>query len=475
MKGKSQFGRLIKRYSQNLRVIQDFINLVEPLLSKEDEKQIAKDIKDLLPWLILMDNRREKNPVLEKELKEKKIKVDVELKDNKEGDGIQIVSNDIQSLVATKDALSRLEFSIARSAFLYSTSLMGLVSSAEWFLSQLLHTHFEGFPELVTDDSHYNFTYKDLKGFGSLNEARQFLVEKKVENVIRSKFDDWISYLEKNLGISTERIACYLDDVQESFLRRNLIVHNGGKVNNTYLNNLPSSHKKKTKLKNGGHVHVDVAYLTDLSKKFEIVFIDIAAQLWSRNIKTEDEQEYYFWVFNHEIVYSHILEKKYEIAEHFSSYIMKNKKIPEINRIYLTMNYYICLKEQGRLDEVRSEIEAKDFSAANDLIKLAKLALLDKNKEFFELLPHVLEPNGKLSVEEFKEWPVFNAQRRSRKKCKEILEESLKKKNKIERAKKTEKTKPKKMSKSKPKIGRKPITDPKSKTRVKRSKGKKSA
>jgi len=65
---------------------------------------------------------------------------------------------------------------------LYSNTLISLLSSVELFLSQLIHIYYRQFPDAVTSKDKV-FSFDDLKGFDSVEDARSYLCLQKA-NVI---------------------------------------------------------------------------------------------------------------------------------------------------------------------------------------------------------------------------------------------------------------------------------------------------
>lgn len=422
------FSPIINGFSKNLEMIRDFVNLVEPILAKEGNKQIKKDAKNL--WPILLAAEQAGFEGLEKIGFSKKTREDLQKKNGlkvtgkKENLKFEIDKKaDLRKIKEINDAHHRFFFSLQRSAFLYQTSLISLVSAAEWFLGQTLDLHFKAFPDIITESSTKNFTYKDLKKFATIQDARDSLVEDKINDVIRSGFIDWIKFLKDKASLNTKRIEKYIDETHEFFLRRNLLVHNQGIINTTYLNNLPKSISNKDEYKLNDKLTVDREYLIRAITVFEIIFIDISSQVWSKQIKSEEQEEDYFSTLNGDIAYPHIQEERYEIAEHICGFLSKNEKLSEKSRLYATINYWQSVKWQDRYEEIKKEIEETDFSAKGKLFLLVKLALLEKNKDFFSLLPEVLEPKGELPIEAFKEYPVFKVQRKSKRTWGKIIKD----------------------------------------------------
>jgi hypothetical protein len=153
---------------------------------------------------------------------------------------------------------------------------------------------------------------------------------------------------------------------------------------------------------------VDRPYLDEAIARFERCFTLIAAELW-KQLDPCDEERGKVLV---KIAYEHLLAERWDVAEGLSYFTMHDKQLPERDQLMGTVNYWQSLKWQGRFEEVQEEIAAADFSAKDELFRLAQLALLDREEEFFELLPSVLD-SEKLPRRALAEWPLFREMRGS--------------------------------------------------------------
>ena len=413
---------LVQGYSSNIETIRDFITLVEPILNKVGEKQFSKDVQYLWPILALVKNT-DKNPFIDYSQAKKIAKkqgFDIDIKD---GD-ITYKGLTLKQAKEIEAAHKRLDQSYKRSSFLLNTSLISLISAAEWFFCQLLHFFYNQHPKIVISESDKTFTYKELSDFDSIEDAKDFLIEKKVESIIRSSFPDWIDLLEKQFKIEVKHIKTSLQKAHEYFLRRNLLVHNGGKVNNIYIKKIEEYSGKNSEMCIDEQVSVDTDYLTEATHILEIIFIDIASQLWIKSIKSsknkEKDMQEYFDVLNSEIAYPHLLAERYHISEHISARLKDNMNLPEECRLISLVNYWLSIKYQDRFDEIKSEVEQYDFSAKDLNFQVAQKAILEENEDVFRMLPRIYNNEG-INIDSLKEWPLFKIQRRNKKRWGQML------------------------------------------------------
>jgi len=200
----------------------------------------------------------------------------------------------------------------------------------------------------------------------------------------------------------------YMDPVKdrliEVYQRRNLLIHNGGRVNSIYLAKVTPELREN--ISRDQLLGVKPKYLNRTLDLFELNFLLIAAELWKK-LEPKDEERADTLTG---IAYSHLLKERWQIAEGLSYFQMGDKQTSEKSQMYGQLNYWQSVKWQGRFEDVRKEVEQADFSAKDPLYQLALLALHDRNEDFFSLLPVVLR-SEKFTVEELKAWPIFREMR----------------------------------------------------------------
>ena len=112
--------------------------------------------------------------------------------------------------------------------------LMGLISAYDLFLADLIRCIFVERPELLSS-SERNISFKDLMEIGSVEAARERIIEKEVETVIRDSHVQQIEWLEKKLSMPLRKDLKIWPQFVEICERRNLISHTDGVVSSQYL------------------------------------------------------------------------------------------------------------------------------------------------------------------------------------------------------------------------------------------------
>lgn len=335
---------------------------------------------------------------------------DANANDGKRVIKIRVSGNDANKFEETLKELGRTG---KQTGLLYQSSLMNLTSTVEWFMSQLLHKYFDAYPDAVGSKDNV-FSLNDLKAFGSIEDARGYLVDSRVEKILRASLEEWIEFLRQNANLGMGYLEKHKDELTEIFQRRNLIVHNGGIVNSIYLSKVAPSIKGKTKL--GAKIRTSRRYVDNAIDLLEQTFVLVAAELWYR--QSADQSEEIAAVLA-SISFEHLVQERWSVAEGISKFIMSGKGLPEITHLFAKLNYWQAIKWQGRYAEIQHEVEHADFSGKNLVSQLALNALAGRVSEFFVLLPEVITGDmkpelvgHKITYEDLETWPIFRDIRR---------------------------------------------------------------
>lgn len=119
---------------------------------------------------------------------------------------------------------------LVRRSFIFT-----IVSQYDAFFGNLLRALFTLRPEIV-DVSEKGLTLSQLNNFESIKEARDFILEKEVESILRASHSDQINFLEKKFSIKLTKDLNIWPSFIEITERRNLFAHGNGLVSSHYLN-----------------------------------------------------------------------------------------------------------------------------------------------------------------------------------------------------------------------------------------------
>lgn len=407
------FNKYIENFQESIIGLRDFVELINPFLSEYGEKIAEEHEKDLRPiqlaHLRFLETDEKKKQQYTDELKEiYDGDIDVEFIQDSDADGAPKSTRSVRFKMngdsrKIDEAIEKLVKTTNQKELLYKNSLISLLSSVEWFFSQILHNHYDKFPDSAGIKKK-TLTLEELKSFDSLKDAENYLIDDKIESILRGSFKDWLDVLKLELSLKLPYISCFEDEMFEIYQRRNLLVHNGGTINSIYLSKV--SDKYKQNLNIGDSISVSEAYLERAISLLHTTFTLIACELWK---KLEPEKENRC-VVTMELSYEYLKKEKWDISEIASLFLCGDKKMPIASRTAAQLNYWLSKKNSGKFDDVKNEVKDADFSDKAKVFQVALHALRDEEKDFFQLLPNVLKTE-ELLPNEVMEFPIFSNMR----------------------------------------------------------------
>jgi hypothetical protein len=394
---------VINNFAESISALREFVSLIGPVLDKTLQETSTQYSRHLIPFLIAT-LESSTNPVFTKEYIDKLRALfdgTIEIV-NEPSDSdrclIKVTGPDAKKFQEANKAVNRAS---AHKPLLYKSSLVSLASTAEWFLSQLIREKFQRYPDSagIKDKA---LTLKELEGFGSVEDARRYLIDLRVDEIIRGSLEDWLDFLKTNLQLSMGYLSGTLDELVEVFQRRNVTVHNNGTVHSLYIKKVKDNLRQGVLL--GANLPVDVNYLNKAIDLVERTFVLIGAELWKKWEPNDEDRA----ILLITVAFERLIGERWSVAESLSYFVKEDKQMPETHRLKGELNYWQAKKWQGAFELVRSEVEAADFSAKDRLFQISRLALLDKTEDFFAMLPSVLDSKH-LDLDMLYSWPIFRS------------------------------------------------------------------
>lgn len=405
----------ILNFNESIEALRDFIGLIEPFLDEHQKQLQEKHDKAFLPLEIarkkyLCENEEEKN------------KLDNQLKEIFDGE-IIVESDDIQQ-DETEDIEKRKTKKITykikgdtsdidtafknfaknkyHKELLFKNSLISLLTSVEWFFSQILHYYYNEYPNSAGIKKK-TLTLEDLKSFGSIKDAENFLIDSKIEEILRSSISDWFATLKNDLNLGLGYIKEIEDELIEIYQRRNLFVHNGGVINTIYLSKVSEQFSKN--IKNGDKVSLNIDYLEKSISNLQLVFNLIACELWKKQEPKNEKRSDILMSLS----YYYLKRKDWDIAFSLNYFLFNDKKNPIIGLTVAQLNMWLCKKRIGD-KKIVEEYANADFSDKSLVFQLCLASLKDDKTFFFKNVENAID-NNELPVEYLYDFPILEEMR----------------------------------------------------------------
>ena len=401
------FRNIITEFEDNITGLREFVELIDPVLAEHQRKIESDNVKNLEP-LSLAIQRHLTEDETEKEKLDEKFKevydgeIKVEIDDDKK---ISFsISGDSSSL---NEAFEKMGKTHTQIQLLYKNSLISLLSSVEWFFSQILHLHFDKFPDAAGINKK-SLTLEDLKTFDSVRDAERYLIDQKIESILRGSFKDWVNILKNDLSLKLDYLEEYYDDLIEIYQRRNLLVHNGGKVNSIYLSKVNESYKKEYKIDD--RLYVEKEYLENAIDQFHLIFILIASELWKKLEPESENRAKYIMILG----YDYLVKNNWKVSKTANIFLMNDKKMPVANRTSAQLNVWLCEKNQNGKEKALDLYKNVDYSDKSLLFQVALGALKDEQEFCLNNFSNLLKSED-LTPEDLMEFPIFEEVRQNEK------------------------------------------------------------
>ncbi|MBX9471281.1 hypothetical protein [Microcella sp.] len=289
------------------------------------------------------------------------------------------------------------------SRFLHPPLLVTLVGELEMVVKSLARASFERQPAALNDEGK-TFSWAELIEHESLDDVRDSLVDRVIDDVLRGSLTDWCDYFVKRFKIAKIASVDTLE-AQEPVQRRHCIVHNAGMASQPYIERLQAyGHSAEL----GSSLDVDAQYLRRAADALYLVAYSLCWAVAFKLAQTDEERNNFGSLLANRIYFLLQQGRHQLVIDIVSSAPLE--RLNEMTAFVVKVNYWIAMKRIGRFSEVRPEIESLDTRARSREFRLAKLALLDRVEEAHELTEQMIR-DSELRPEFLFTWPLLTGVR----------------------------------------------------------------
>lgn len=304
-----------------------------------------------------------------------------------------------------------LNFSIA-SSLLKRSFVVSLVSQFDAHLSRLIRTMFYAKPEKL-NSSQKTLTFEELFNFSNLEAAKEYILEKEIETVLRKSHSDQFTWLEEKLGIKTLKKFPAWSTFIEITERRNLFVHCDGIISSQYMDVCKKNEVEIDKdYQVGKKLEVDDEYFNKACNCIFEVGIKLAHIMW-RQLQPNEREESDTSINN--ICYDLIVNEEYSLANILLDFALSDeikKHSKEQVKLMFLLNKAQALKWSGQ-EAASKKVLDRDWSAVGNEFKLAKSVLLNDFEEAKNIMLRIGNDKETIPKNAYKQWPLFKEFRKS--------------------------------------------------------------
>lgn len=289
-----------------------------------------------------------------------------------------------------------------------------IFSEFDAFTGLLLKAIYTRKSELLKSISR-EMTFAELLEYEDIAAVKSDMLEKEVDSFRRDGYVDQFAKLESKFGIKTLRCFPEWPEFIELSQRRNLLVHNGGRVSEQYLSICDRENYKFPKRPTiGDQLYPSGEYFSRAIVVVSKVSFMLTHTLWRKLCGDETEVAH---TAANDTIYRVLEDKRWNTAREISEFALNEQMVRKITDFDLRIriiNAAIAAKFSNKEDLVKKHIASIDWSASYRDFNLAIAVLEDRFEDASKIMLSIGQ-NGEV-VKEFAyhSWPLFHKFRESK-------------------------------------------------------------
>lgn len=407
-------------YPQFDNNLTDFLNHIESL-------------NETLPLTIALINIKDKTreKELEKFLAEKNVKKEkAKIEDTTDVESIEeeefVTLKSIEDAIVFEELQKNIKISNLAYKVIPESLFVSLISQYDAFLGKLIKIIFELYPEKL-NSSEKNLTFSLLNSFDDIKSAKEYIIEKEVESILRESHCYHFDWLEKKLNLPLRKKLPIWSTFMEITERRNLFVHNHGVVSSQYLA-VCNKHKVNLpkRLKVGTQLSVSPKYFQEAFECLYEISVKLTQVIWRKLIVNDLEDAD---ASLNDICLDLIQREEYKLADillEFATEILP-AHFNELTKNIFIINKALSKYLAGKKDDAKDILSKTDWSAKSNNFKLAVAVLEEDFDNVYDLM-EVVGKSDEIPRHAFQTWPLFKQIRKKKEfkeKYKEIYDEDF--------------------------------------------------
>lgn len=283
--------------------------------------------------------------------------------------------------------------------------IVALISQYDAYIGRLVRCMFTSRPDLLNATGR-TIKYGDLMAFGSMEEAKEYIVEKEVESILRDSHSEQFKWIGDKLGIPLTKGLEIWPVFIELTERRNLFVHCDGIVSSQYLKVCSENGVElEDGCKIGASLRVSQPYFSEACRCIAEIGVKLGQVIWRKLHPSEicDADGALT-----DICFDYISKGEYDLPKRLYHFYFDHlqRKSTDAIRLQARLNLAQAYKwsgDNGTCDKLLNEVE---WGTLGNLYKLTNAVLRDK----FDDASRIMRSMGRsMEIEKnwYREWPIF--------------------------------------------------------------------
>ncbi len=244
-------------------------------------------------------------------------------------------------------------------------------------------------------------SFQEISALGSVEAAREYVLEKEVEAILRSSHADQFKWMENAFKLPLNKgLDCWSTFI-ELTERRNLFVHTDGVVSSQYIAVCQRyGVKLDPNLKEGEQLWVSPSYFRKATACIYEIGIKLGHVLWRKLLPDEREVADRSFI---NLTYELLVNEEYAMAKLLLDFAFKNFTdfSNEVGKLSLLVNWAQAYKWSGDSAKCAEIMASVDWSARSELLRLASSVLAEQWDDSAKLMRKwdPLQRLGALTIE----------------------------------------------------------------------------
>jgi hypothetical protein len=288
--------------------------------------------------------------------------------------------------------------------------VVSYVSEYDSYLGQIITKILNFKPEII-DSKDKNISLSDLVSLGSVEAAREQVIAKEVESLLRASHSDQFVWMENTFSISLTKGLDSWTTFIELTERRNLFVHCDGVVSDQYIKVCKNHKVKNEGVSSGDTLKADKKYIKQSYEALYEIGLKLSQVLW-RKLSPSDLSKAEASLSH--FIYELLIEEHYKLAINLLDFACCTLKKwgSEGDRLVYVVNRALAYKFSGDDEKCQNILSSQDWSACGDNYNLCVAVLSDDYEKAKKLMIRIGN-SGSISEPDYIEWPCFKEFRES--------------------------------------------------------------